>query len=337
MLKALQVLLSQGRQFVPDLRAARPRGLRGLPVLRGEPCPAGCRACLDACPAQAITLAPLAIDLGRCTFCGDCAPACPPARIEFTGEHRLASDGLAGLVIREGSPSRPAVAVSRAIARRFGRSLKLRSVSTGGCNGCELELNALGNVNFDLGRYGIEFVASPRHADGLVLSGPLTASMREALDLAWEAMPAPRFVIAVGACAISGGPYAGSTVLDRSFLGREVPALFVPGCPPHPLTIIDGLMDLLDLERAPAPPAGPVARAAAAPHPGQVDPRIIASRTEAAERLLRAVGCDPGLGPDPRTPEERREALRVIQGPRPGAAAGPDSRSICSPGAKSRP
>jgi Ni,Fe-hydrogenase III small subunit len=209
------------------------------------------------------------------------------------------------------------VAVSRAIAQRFGRSLKLRSVSTGGCNGCELELNALGNVNFDLGRYGIEFVASPRHADALVLSGPLTGNMAAALELAWAGMPAPRFVIAVGACAISGGPYAGSTVLDRSFLGREVPVLYVPGCPPHPLSIIAGIMDLLGLERPPAPPGDLVSLPVQPQGRSGVDPRIIAARTEAAEKLLRTVGCDPGFGRDPRSPEERRGALRVVAGPGP--------------------
>jgi len=323
MLKALKVLFSQGRQFVPDLRAASPRGFRGLPVLGGEPCPSACQACLDACPAQAISLAPLSIDLGRCTFCGDCAPACPPARIEFTPEHRLASDSPAGLVVREGRQDLPAVAVSRALAGLFGRSLKLRSVSAGGCNGCELELNALGNVNFDLGRYGIEFVASPRHADGLVLTGPLTASMREALELAWTGMPAPRFVVAVGACAISGGPYAESTVLDRSFLGREIPALYVPGCPPHPLTIINGIMDLLGLERPPAPPGEVVALPARPDRPQDqagihLDPRIVASRTDAAERLLRYVGCDPFFRPDPRTPEERRRDLHLAESWSPG-------------------
>lgn len=305
MLKAIQVRISQGRQYVPDLRAATPKGFRGLPVLSGEPCPEACGACLEACPADALALAPLRLDLGRCLLCGDCAPACPPARIEFTPEHRMASDSLDGLVVVEGAAAPPAVAVSRALAGLFGRSLRLRSVSSGGCSGCELELNALGNVNFDLGRHGIEFVASPRHADGLVLTGPLTANMRQALDLAWDALPAPRFVVAVGACAISGGPYAGSGVLAREFLGREVPALYLPGCPPHPLTIINGILDLLGIDLPPQRAGRAPAGQAGAGRPPTFPRATITSRTDAAERLCRAVGCDPGFGsapPPPRAP-----------------------------------
>ena len=154
-----------------------------------------------------------------------------------------------GLVVAQGARALPPVAVSQALRDMFGRSLKLRSVSTGGCNACELELNALGNVNFDLGRYGIEFVASPRHADALVLSGPLTANMDQALELCWAGMPEPKFVIAFGACAISGGPYQASTALDRAFLTRNVPVLYLPGCPPHPLTFVNGIMDLLGIQR----------------------------------------------------------------------------------------
>jgi Ni,Fe-hydrogenase III small subunit/ferredoxin len=248
MLSAIQVRLSQGRQYIDDLRAAVPRGFRGLPVVGDQACGEGCRACLDVCPSAAIQLDPVRIDLGRCTFCTECAVACPPAKLGFSGEHRMASGERQALVVSHASPGPPAVAVAQAIAGIFGRSLKLRSVSSGGCSACELELNALGNVNFDLGRYGIEFVASPRHADALVVSGPLTRSMREALELAWSAMPAPKFVIACGACAISGGPYAESAVLEREFLSRLGPALFVPGCPPHPLTFISGIMDLLGIE-----------------------------------------------------------------------------------------
>jgi Ni,Fe-hydrogenase III small subunit/NAD-dependent dihydropyrimidine dehydrogenase PreA subunit len=248
MLNAIKVRLSQGRQYVEDLRKASPKGFRGLPVVSGEACEAECRACLEVCPAAAIELAPVRMDLGRCIFCGECAIACPSAKITFTSEHRMASDRREGLVISEAEPGPPATAVAGALAKVFGRSLKLRSVSSGGCNGCELELNALSNVNFDVGRYGIDFVASPRHADGLVISGPLTRNMREALELAWTAMPEPRFVIAFGACAISGGPYAESAVLERDFLARFGPVLHVPGCPPHPLTFINGILDLLGID-----------------------------------------------------------------------------------------
>ena len=106
-------------------------------------------------------------------------------------------------------------------------------------------MNAIANVNFDAGRYGIDLVASPRHADALVLTGPVTANMATALDLCYAGMPDPKFVIAVGACAISGGLFAATPAVDRSFLGRFTPELFVAGCPPHPLTIVNGILDLL--------------------------------------------------------------------------------------------
>src|SRR5262249_15295379 len=151
-------------------------------------------------------------DLGKCVFCKECVLVCPKQKIELTPEPRMASRSRAGLFVGEGEGP-TAVEASHALAKAFGRSLRLRQVSAGGCNGCELELNALANVNFDLQRFGIEWVASPRHADGLVLTGPLTANMADAVRLAWDAMPDPRFVIGFGACTISGGLYADAPAL----------------------------------------------------------------------------------------------------------------------------
>jgi Ni,Fe-hydrogenase III small subunit len=129
--------------------------------------------------------------------------------------------------------------------RLFGRSLKLRQVSAGGCNACETDTNVLGTPVFDLARFGVQFVASPRHADGLLVTGPVTRNMELALKKTYAAVPSPRLVIALGACAISGGPYAGHDETADG-VGASLPVdLYVPGCPPHPLTILDGLLRLL--------------------------------------------------------------------------------------------
>lgn len=244
MFKTLKVRFSQGKQFIPDVRKADPKGFRGLLKIEGKHCQDSCQKCVDDCPTQAISLAPMRIDLGRCIFCDECSRVCPVQKIQYTSEYKMAASLRQGLLIGEQTKIIE-VETSRRLKAIFGRSLRLRSVSTGGCNGCELEIAAMANVNFDISRFGIEFVASPRHADGLVLSGPLTANMKEALDLAYEGLPDPKFIISVGACAISGGLYRESTALDRSFLDRFTPDLFVPGCPPHPLTIVNGILDLL--------------------------------------------------------------------------------------------
>jgi Ni,Fe-hydrogenase III small subunit len=305
-----------------------------MPVVGRQGCEAGCRACLDVCLPDAIALDPVRIDLGRCTLCGECAPVCGAGKLALGPEHRLASSTREGLVVGAEEPGPPAVAISEALRRSFGRSLKLRSVSTGGCSGCELELNATGNVNFDLSRFGIEFVASPRHADGLVVSGPLTRNMKEALDLAWAAMPDPRFVIAFGACAISGGPYAASGALDRRFLDANRPVVYVPGCPPHPLTFASAILDLLGIDvPAARPPPGGRRWTAPEPLPGRVGfpPESVESRRDAAEELTRAVGCDLGLGPDHRSAEERRASFAVVPGSEGGAPPTP------TPAAPARP
>jgi Ni,Fe-hydrogenase III small subunit/ferredoxin len=247
MLKSITVRVSQGTQYIKDPRTANPVGLRGKPVIGNAACESACTACMAACPTGAITLNPVQIDLGRCVMCGDCAPVCPSRKLTFTNDFRLASTDRAALMVSASHPDIDPIKVSKALHQRFGRSLKLRSVSAGGCNGCELEVNALGNVNFDLGRYGIDIVASPRHADGLVLTGPITRNMAQALHTCWDAMPEPKLVIAVGACAISGSPFEGSSAVERSFLERFKPTLYVPGCPPHPLTFVCGILDLLGI------------------------------------------------------------------------------------------
>ena len=246
-LKSLRVRASQGTQFIRDVREAKPVGFRGLPQLSSASCGDGCDACRSACPSRAVQLAPLRLDLGRCVFCQECADACPSDKIAFSNEVRMAAARREDLVVAEGDTRRPEVSASPELRKFFGRSLKLRQVSAGGCNACELELNAVANVNFDAQRFGIEWVASPRHADALVLTGPLTRNMKEAVRIAWDAMPEPRFLVAVGACAISGGLCEGASGVDRAFLESVGPALFVPGCPPHPLTFINALVDFLEM------------------------------------------------------------------------------------------
>src|SRR5204862_7730736 len=184
------------------------------------------------------------LDLGRCLFCTDCIEACPEGAIHYTSEYRLATRTREDLVLT-GKELQRAQALEEKSRRLFGRSLKLRQVSAGGCNACESDLNVLGTVVFDLGRFGIQFVASPRHADGLVVTGAVSENMRTALLDTYAAVPAPKLVIAVGACAISGGPYVDNPEVHNGCTVLLPVDLYVPGCPPHPMTILDGLLRLL--------------------------------------------------------------------------------------------
>jgi Ni,Fe-hydrogenase III small subunit len=184
------------------------------------------------------------LDLGVCMFSPEEALDQPGCRMSFTREYRMASRSRQGLVTRTGELER-VQALDHTMRKLLGRSLRLRSVSAGSCNGCEGELVALGNVVFDLARFGVQFVASPRHADGIVITGAVSRNMREALERTYEAVPDPRLVIAVGACASSGGPFRdGNEVLNG--VPESIPVdLWIPGCPPHPLTVLDGLLELL--------------------------------------------------------------------------------------------
>jgi len=220
-------------------------------------CTAGCAACVAVCPTQAITKSAgkaVALDLGRCIFCGDCVAVCPSKAITQTGDHRMAARHREDLVLGEPGKEqvRLAAALDTKLRKLFGRSLRLRQVSAGGCAACEADTNVLGTIGWDLGRFGIQFVASPRHADGLLITGPVSKNMELAVQKTYAAVAAPKIVIAVGACAIAGGPFVGHPQINNGASPIVPVDLFIPGCPPHPLTTLDGLLRLLGrLEETP--------------------------------------------------------------------------------------
>jgi Ni,Fe-hydrogenase III small subunit/formate hydrogenlyase subunit 6/NADH:ubiquinone oxidoreductase subunit I len=224
-----------------------PARFRGRPVLDVAKCAASCHECAARFPTGALRMGPDGkprVDVGASLFSPEEAAACPVGALTFTPDLRMASGTREGLVSRTGEVEL-AQALERRSRRLFGRSLRFRSVSAGSCAGCESELVALGNVVFDMARFGIQFVASPRHADGIVITGAVSSNMRGALEKTWQATPKPRLVIAVGACAIDGGPFRGSPEVENGVPSGFPVDLWVPGCPPHPLTVLDGLLRLL--------------------------------------------------------------------------------------------
>jgi len=247
-LRVLLARLQQGHRTIPFpvQEPTLPDRFRGLPILNAAKCPSECRGCVDACPTDAVTKDDrgLRLDLGRCLFCVECVEACPEDAIRFSHDYRLGTRTREDLVL-QGPVLKLARALDATSRRLFGRSLKLRQVSAGGCNGCEADVNVLNTVVFDLGRFGIQFVASPRHADGLLITGPVTENMRLALKKTYDAVPEPKLVIAVGACAISGGPYLDHTEVHNGAASVVPVDLYIPGCPPHPVTILDSLLRLL--------------------------------------------------------------------------------------------
>jgi Ni,Fe-hydrogenase III small subunit/formate hydrogenlyase subunit 6/NADH:ubiquinone oxidoreductase subunit I len=213
-------------------------------------CVDGCTACMPVCPSQALSRDfghPVTLDLGRCVFCAACVAACPQQAITHSNDHRMATRRRDDLVLGASGHQqvRLAEALDAKLRKLFGRSLRLRQVSAGGCNACEADTNVLGTIGWDLSRFGIQFVASPRHADGLLITGPVSKAMELAVKKTYDAVPDPKIVIAVGACAIAGGPFAGHPQVNDGASAVVPVDLFIPGCPPHPLTILDGLLRLL--------------------------------------------------------------------------------------------
>jgi Ni,Fe-hydrogenase III small subunit len=247
MFRSIKILRQHGIQYVPDIRTAELTPLfRGRPVLHTPDQPGKADELARLCPTGAIQPEPFTLDLGRCAFCRECEFAAPE-NIRFTNDHHIATNDRSALIIKahDDRPVKVDASLIRKVVRTlFRRSLKLRQVSAGGDASCEMELNASGNVNFDMGRYGIEFVASPRHADGVVITGPISENMAEALQICFDATPDPKLVILCGTDAISGGVFAESPAINREFLDRYPVDLYVPGNPVHPLTFINGVLDV---------------------------------------------------------------------------------------------
>jgi len=242
MLKTIYTRLKQGYRTnaYPVADVVMPAPYRGRPMIDQSCPPEVKKLCADSCPQQAIAADEGLLDLGRCVFCGMCQRAGDGKFIRFTNRFELAVADPAALMTDGNIPD--LAAASRAEYRKlFGGSLQLRHVSAGGCNACEADVNVLNTPVFDLARFGIGFTASPRHADGILVSGPVPRNMQAALMATYEAIPAPKVVIAVGSCAISGGPFNGSGEVSK--LSHHLPVdLFIPGCPPHPMTTLHALL-----------------------------------------------------------------------------------------------
>lgn len=242
MFKTLKAVRLQKNQLIKDVKNAVVKAnMKGKPEITGEIN----KEAEIICPTGAIKSGEPynggCLDLSKCIFCSECERVC--SNIHFTNNYKTASTSREALILPNDSK---AVESNKRIKKILGRSLKLRQVSAGGCNACEMELNAASNANFDIGRFGIDFVASPRHADGIVITGPITKNMAYALEATYNAVSEPKIIILVGACALSKGIFKDSSELDRSFLENHTPDLYIPGCPVHPLTFINAILEFLE-------------------------------------------------------------------------------------------
>jgi Ni,Fe-hydrogenase III small subunit/NAD-dependent dihydropyrimidine dehydrogenase PreA subunit len=218
-----------------------PPRYRGRPIVDRKAPDNLAKRCADACPHDALNAEGKTLDLGLCTACGDCERLSDGKFVSFTQDFELATADREHLVT-DGSLPDLAGHSKQHFKKLFGRSLQLRQVSAAGCNACEADLNVLATPFFDLARFGINFVASPRHADGIVVTGPISKNMKVALLSTYEAMPAPKVVIAAGNCAISGGIFRGSPEIADGLESLLPVDLFIPGCPAHPMTNLHALL-----------------------------------------------------------------------------------------------
>ncbi len=246
MIEEVQILRRLGKQFIPDVTKPQvPGPFKGRPEISTDKVDED--ALVALCPTGAIGKAPVSIDMGKCVMCGECSFAFPN-KIKFTTDYKIATNVRERLIVKEGDLQAielDETKIRQEIRSLFGRSLKLREISAAGSNADEAELNACGNPNFDMGRFGIEFLASPRHTDGIVITGPISQNMAEATQICYDAVPSPKIIMLVGTDAISGGIFTGSKALNRSFLDKYPIDLYVPGNPPHPLTFVNGVLEMI--------------------------------------------------------------------------------------------
>lgn len=267
------------------LTEARPFDLRpsfGFPVIDFPRCTL-CEECARACPTGAIHLdaagpgrRTLSLSYASCIQCRACADACPEQSVSPGREHEVAAytrehlqqsalfdvDDAGGPCTFRELQTQPGPSLEESAARlrdrirgRLGRSLHVRQVDAGSCNGCELEIAATTNPLFDLERFGVHFVASPRHADVLLVTGPVTRNMEVALQRTYEATPEPRVVVAVGACGCSGGIFGEGGYAALGGVDRVLPVdVYIPGCPPRPQAILNGLLVAMGKREARARP-----------------------------------------------------------------------------------
>lgn len=204
-----------------------------------------CGKCVESCPTKALSHMGGKIDLGKCIFCGKCQTVCPTKALTFSKEHRLGVLNREKLIHATDTKFEPDVSLHPVASKLFRKSFKIREVSAGGCNACELDFNVLHTLAWDMERFGISAVASPRHADAVLITGPVSRNMLLALKKTVVAMPKPCCIIASGACAISGGLYCDHEEC-HSGVDTILPVdLYIPGCPPHPAVTLDALLRLM--------------------------------------------------------------------------------------------